>query len=659
MTDRGAGGRWARAKEVFSEVADLAPAERLRAIDEACGDDAELRHEVESLLEAESGAPTFLDGSAPDLAAPSFAAVADEEESEAGRRIGHYRLLRRIGVGGMGRVFLAERDDDAFTQRVAVKVMRGITSETNVLRERFHAERQILANLDHRSIAKVFDGGVTEEGLPYLVMEFVDGEPIDRYCGRVQAGLVRRLELFQEVCSAVQHAHRHLVVHRDLKPTNVLVSVEGEVKLLDFGIAKLIDPDKVGLDQAAPLTRTGLLVMTPEYAAPEQVRGGEVTTATDVYALGVILYELLTGVRPYDLAGAGPTEVERAICETDPAAPSSRAGEGDTARIGALEPSRLRGDLDTIVLKALRKEPDGRYESVRALADDLDRYRGGLPIEARPSTWTYRAKKFVRRNVYGVGAAAVVFLAVLAGLAATTVQRNRAEREAQTARQVTEFLVGLFESNAPAESLGEQLTARQILERGERQIDGLADEPTVQARLLDVVGRVYTELADYDSAEPLLRRAIAVQESAGSADLAQSLFDLGVLLGERGDLEEAEAVHRRALALRTRARPRRELEIASSLNELGNVLATRVDEEAEARLSEAIVIRERVLGPDHRSTAKAWDDLGIYYYYAERCDEAEPLFRRAIDCASSDSGRRGSPGDAAAEQPGAVPQEAR
>ena len=607
----------------------LEPDKRDEALDAACGDDDDLRREVGSLLAADLEAPTFLDGNAAELAAPSFVSPATSQAAEAGRMIGSYRLLRRIGVGGMGRVFLAERDDQSFTQRVAVKIMRGIAAETRDLRERFRAERQILANLGHPSIAKVFDGGVTDDGLPYLVMEYVAGEPIDRYCARTKAPLEQRLALFEDVCAAVQHAHRHLVVHRDLKPSNILVTDDSVVKLLDFGIAKLLEPGRVGVETTEPLTRTGLIVLTPEYAAPEQLRREEITTATDVYSLGVVLYELLAGVRPHDLAGSSATEIERAICEAEPIAPSARVDTMHLTPPGSgVEASHLRGDLDTIVLKALRKEPEARYESVRAFTEDLDRYRKGLPILARPSTWTYRARKFVRRNRYGVGAGALAILALLGGLTATTFQWSRAEREASKARQVTDFLVDLFKTNEPAESRGTELTARQILERGEDRIEQLGGEPDVQARLLSVMGRVYSQLGDFDRAEPFLYRAL--ETATGDDERAQSLSELGALLYERGALDEAEHRQREALDIRLRARPRRDLDVAAALHELGKTLSEKRDPNARDVFAEALALRERFLGPHHPATAETLVEMGSSLTNLGQCDDAIPLFRRSL-----------------------------
>jgi tetratricopeptide (TPR) repeat protein len=396
--------RWLQIKRIFDEAVDLPPDERGVFLDAAC-DDRALRGEVERMLAADGAG--LLEESA--LALVSRGA----REPEAGRRLGRYRLLEEVGRGGMGAVFAAVRDDGEFEQKVAVKLIKGGLHSSAIAR-RFRHERQILASLEHPHIARLLDGGVSDDGAPFYVMEFVEGRPIDDYCRARGLDAPARLELFRQVCAAVSYAHGRLIVHRDLKPSNILVTEDGQVKLLDFGIAKVLSQT----DDGARQTATQLGMMTPDYASPEQFRGEPATTATDVYSLGVVLYELLTGERPYDLRGLRLDEMLRAVCETEPARPKT-----------------LGGDLDNIILKALKKEPERRYVSVEQFSEDIRRHLAGLPVSARPDTFTYRASKFVRRNKVGAVAATLIFLALVGGILATARQARVARRERERAEK--------------------------------------------------------------------------------------------------------------------------------------------------------------------------------------------------------------------------------
>src|SRR5262245_48976224 len=390
-----------RIETLFRTVAGRPAAEREAYLTRVCGGDQELQREVLTLL-VRDGSEDFtqknIDGEALRL-------NSELNDDLTGKRIGSYRLAHLVGRGGMGAVYEAVRDDQQFQQHVAIKLIkRGM--DTDFIRERFLRERQILASLDHPHIARLFDGGTTADGLPYFVMEFVDGQPIIDYCHQQDLSLDEKLQLFRDVCSAVQHAHQKLVVHRDLKPSNILVTKEGTPKLLDFGIAKLLTPDP---GETVTRTETSVRLMTPDYASPEQVRGSAITTATDVYALGVVLYELLTARRPHQFVTYSPIEIERAICETEAPRPSEAARTHTTAP-GKLA-RQLAGDLDNIVLMALRKEPERRYQSVEQFSEDIRRYLVGLPVVARKDTFSYRVEKFVRRHKAGV--AALVLLALL------------------------------------------------------------------------------------------------------------------------------------------------------------------------------------------------------------------------------------------------------
>src|SRR5215510_4143700 len=422
--------RWRRVEELFRTAIDRPPAERDSYLTRACDGDEDLRREVLSLLERDT-AEDFIQDPIANVAL-SFTAKSNNDLS--GERVGPYRVLRLIGRGGMGDVYEAERDDDQFQQQVAIKIIkRGM--DTDFVRDRFLRERQILASLDHPHIARLFDGGATEDGRPYFVMEFVAGEPITAYCRSHQLSVNEKLKLFRKVCSAVQHAHQRLVIHRDLKPSNILIThpadlkadvKDGEPKLLDFGIAKLLSPD---VSEADTRTETALRMMTPEYASPEQARGQAVATTTDVYSLGVVLYELLTERRPHEFRTYAPAEIERAICETMVEEPSKVVGQMTGA------PSRLArqlvGDLDNIVMMAMRKEPERRYQSVEQFSEDIRRYLEGMPVVARKDTFGYRTGKFVRRHKAGV--AVLALLAILA--IAMTIQAVRIARERDRANQ--------------------------------------------------------------------------------------------------------------------------------------------------------------------------------------------------------------------------------
>jgi eukaryotic-like serine/threonine-protein kinase len=543
---------------LFERVIDLDPEARWPVLDEACAGRPGLRARVESLLASDTGADTLLDADP----ALMWAALLEEDEPE-GRRIGPWRIVREIGRGGMGAVYHAERADGDFEQRVALKlVKRGM--DTDEILERFRHERRILASLKHPAIARLYDGGATEDGLPYLVMELVDGEPITRWCDRERLTIDGRIDLFCKVCAAVQHAHQMLVVHRDIKPSNIFVAQDGTPRLLDFGIARLLDDS----DERTPLTRTGVRILTPEYAAPEQIRGEPATAATDVYALGAVFYELLTGERPFehaagrfaDAALTVPRPSERVRSPTSTVSPEDKAG------LRCTTPDRLRrrlaGDLDTIVLKALEPDATLRYGSAQQLLDDLVRHRTGRPIRARPATFAYRARKFVRRNRSALAAAALILITLLAGLGATLWQAQRAagERDAAelaraSAEQVTAFLLDMFDSADPFDVRPERadtLRVRAIVDRGaERVRSELVGQPVLQAELLTVFGKVYANLGLYDSAEEMLEQALRLARNLDAPDHRQvsPLTLLATVAHNRGAFQRADSLLARALAI--------------------------------------------------------------------------------------------------------------
>jgi serine/threonine-protein kinase len=619
----------------FDAVLDRPASEREAALEEIGRANPDLRKEVERLLAAGEKEFVLLDGPG----AADLLGMAAREEPLEGRDVGAYRVIRRVAQGGMGTVFEAQRADDVFAKRVALKVCAA-TLVGEAIRDRFRRERQILARLEHPKIARILDGGTTQAGAPYFVMEYVNGLPLDRYVEEHRLGLEERLRLFCDVCDAVAYAHRNLVVHRDLKPSNILVDADGCVKLLDFGIAKLLAE---GTEAAlAAATRTLLRMMTPEYAAPEQVRGDPVTTATDVYALGVVLYELITGRRPYRVSRSAPSEWERAILEQEPVRPSARAvsreksheGEGDPhdrADAIGLQPRqlrrRLRGDLDRIVLKALQKEPERRYASAEALEVDVRRHLEGLPVSARGDALAYRAMKFVRRHRVGVAAAALVFLSLVAGLVGMTAQARRASQEARKASAVKDFLKSLFSASDPAEAQGKERTAKQLLDDGARRIETeLKNQPEVQSEVARLIASVYLGLGEYDRAAPLLRADIdrrRALEGSRSIELAQSLTGLADVLYDGGRFNEAAGMYEEALSIQRRKRGERSPEVAELLWDLAGVKRSRGDlTGAESLQKESLAIYVETRGNDSREAVGVRESLAITYSHRDRFREA-------------------------------------
>ena len=634
----------AHVDSVLKRALELSDAEREEFLDQTCDGDTNLRQAVERMLrECEADDDLLLPGGG--ASGPLWEAMAREFPPaafafEPGDRLGAYRVVRVLGRGGMATVYLAERADGQFEQSVALKVL-DVSRDFDALAVRFAQERRILARLEHPNIARLIDGGATRTGQPYVVMEYVDGESIDRYCDRCRLGVDERIELFVDVASAVQYAHGHLVVHRDIKPSNILVNGNGEAKLLDFGIAKLLNPES-----SAPETRSALHPMTPEYASPEQVRGEPLTTASDVYQLGFLLYHLLTGSSPYAADRRNVAAMVQAICKDEPARPSSSipskaAGGMEAARKAPAARNttcerlrrRLSGDLDTILLTALRKDPARRYPSVVHLNEDLRRHLTGLPVTARPPTLRYRGLKFVARHGASVAATALVSLAIVGGLAATAWQARATAREAMRAAEVRDFLVSLFESVDPDVTLGENVTAKQILDRGAERLDSsLTEVPVLRAEMLGVVGRMYRELGLYQEARPLLEEAQATLRGVGQQDtpvLASTAEDLAGILYEQGEYEAAEKLSREALAIRRQRYAEEPEQLSLSLLKLAAVLSMRGQaEDAEPLYLEGLEI-DRKIGNDEL-LASHLSDYGVFLYKATRFDEALTVGEEAL-----------------------------
>ncbi len=667
--------RLGRAADLFDQAAELPPGERPAFLDRACAGDPELRRDVEALLAADAQNQDFLEQPPLDPGAEAGADLGGtwkklhSPPSEAtGQQIGRYKILERIGRGGMSTVYLAVREDE-YQQRVAIKIF-GYGADRLDLMQRFRTERQILASLEHPSIARLLDGGSTEQGRPYIVMEHIEGLPIDVYCDRDPLTVDQRLELFQTLCAAVQYAHQNLVVHRDLKPSNVLVTAGGVPKLLDFGIAKLLDSGDFPFTVGA--TVTGQRLMTPHYASPEQVRGGAITTASDVYALGVLLYRLLTGRLPYRITSDLPGEVERAVVEQEPERPSTAvsrvenspltsrpdealaAGEAaDTvtpesvSRARRTRPLELRrrlaGDLDDILLMALRKEPERRYGSAAQLAEDIRRHQEGLPVLAYPDTFGYRTRKFVRRHRFGVGVAAAfavflvsvaVVLAVL--LARISDERDRVRQERDKAREVATYLQEIFRDADPTATLGDTITAREILERGAERLDReLGGQPLIQAGMCAAIGNVYRNLGLFERSDELLTRALELRRQSLGAEhpeVAESLFDLGVLRRQQDALDVAEPLLRQALAQRRRTLGDEHPSVAATQGELGLALGLRGDfEAAEVMFLEALDLRRRLFGAEHELTAQTLGDFARVKMEERDWQRSEELYREALE----------------------------
>ena len=579
-----------------------------------------------------------------------------------GKRIGRYLLRRQLGEGGMGEVWLAEQTEP-IRRRVAVKIIKA-GMDTRAVVSRFESERQVLALLDHPNIARVYDAGATENGRPYFVMEFIEGEPITTYCDRLRLSIRDRLELFFQVCEGVQHAHRNAVIHRDLKPHNVLVAIQDDrpvPKIIDFGVAKATDGSAVG---EAFQTEVGQMIGTPEYMSPEQAEMSNlgIDTRTDVYALGVLLYELLVGELPFasaELRRSSHDEIRRRIREEEPPRPSRRYSElGDAseavARARRTDPdklaARLRGDIDWIILRALEKDRIRRYGTPDELADDLRRHLNDEPVVASPPSTVYRVRKFARRHKVGVGFASVVLVLLIALATTMSIQAGRiarerdranreaalAAREAETASQVSAFLIDLFEVSDPDRTRGATITAREILDQGAERIETeLADRPAIQATLMRTIGQVYTELGLFDESLRLLRRAVALHEAlppGNERELATSRFRLAKLLTWLGGDAEAEGLARRALAMREELLGLEHEEVAECLNALGIALQhlERYDESTAAH-RRALAIRETIFGPDAPEVAVTLHNLAIVHFFKDELAEAEVLYRRSAD----------------------------
>ena len=533
---------WQKIEEILDQTWDLDDQKRLEYVNKFVKDE-DLKREILILINAEKSAPQYLDTGLETLLKndPQIHEMADSLANQT-FSIDRYQIEKEIGRGGMSVVYLARRTDGEFERDVAVKIMQPFGVDREDRFRRLRDERQILANLNHPNIAKVFDGGITPEGWPYMVMELVEGMPMNLYCSENNLNLEQRLDLFLTICEAVAYAHRNLIVHRDLKPGNILIKDNGQPKLLDFGIAKLLNDDSSN----PAITRTGLSLLTPAYAAPEQFRSKPITTSTDIYSLGILFYEILCGSLPFDLSDKSLMEAERLVCENVPERPSEKA---------SIFSDKIRGDLDVICLKALRKEPEQRYGSVQELMEDIRRYGKGIPISARPATRIYRIQKFVSRHQIGVSIATVVCLIIAALFAAllhqqniTLQERDRALTQTKKAEQVTDFLVELFNSNDPDIARGEIPTARDLLAAGALRVGSAFEENLVmRSEMLVLLGNLNQRIGEYDTAQNLLREGLDLANTIGDPEIqAKAMHTIALTDKKAGNIDKALEILREA-----------------------------------------------------------------------------------------------------------------
>jgi serine/threonine-protein kinase len=626
---------------LLKRALELPGEERERFLDETCDRGTDLRRAVDRMLarcEADDGLLKPGGGAA----GPLWEALARDHAAalalEPGERLGAYRVVRMLGRGGMATVYLAERADGQFEQAVALKLLDSARDFAS-LAARFAQERQILARLEHPNIARLIDGGTTRAGQPYVVMEYVDGVPLDRYCDQHRLDVDARIRLFGDVAAAVQYAHGHLVVHRDIKPSNILVTADGQPKLLDFGIAKLLDPAV-----AAPVTRSVLHPMTPEFASPEQVRGEALTTASDVYQLGHLLYQLLAGRSPYDCDRGSVASLVDAICRVEPVRPSAAvtlasAAPATTADARSTTVERLRrrltGDLDNIVLKALQKEPARRYQSALQLSDDLRRHLDGLPVTARKDTLAYRTRKFIGRHRAGMAAALLAVMSLTAGFGVALWQANEKAREAAKAEEVKNFVLSLFERADPEVAQGETMTVVTLLEQGSERVEQeLMQQPATQADLYQVLGRVYHRLGANDRALAELERSLEIRKRLfGPADpaVADVTADLGDVRNSLGDYDVAIRLQREALKLREEQLGPADPGVVASRIALGKSLSDDGKfAESERMLREALAHSRDPSGAAGAMLAPALETLAEALRIQGKHDEAEAMLREAV-----------------------------
>lgn len=628
-------------RELFDKASNLNAVEREVFLNQECANELELKKEILSLLDSLENTKDFLE---------EALTIVEQNKNNftdpyIDKQIGNYLIDGEAGVGGMGIVYTGRRNDKEFEQKVAIKILKhGITSE--YLLKRFQIERQTLANLQHQNIARLLDGGRTIDGLPYLVMEFIDGIPITEFCHQKKLSLEEKLKLFREVCTAVQYAHQNLIVHRDLKPGNILVTKNGIPKLLDFGIAKLIDEELV--DNNEDLTRTGVWHLTPEYASPEQIKGEKITTASDIYSLGVLLYQILTGYQPYKISNNSPAAISKIITEEIIQKPSekvkdkSREHAESNLFLNDKISNQLKGDLDNIVLKAMHKDPARRYVSVEQFSEDIRRHLSGLPVIAQKDTAGYRLSKFIRRHKVGFISSVgfIVFLIInliaiiwQANIAAN--ERDKAKLEAQKVETVNKFLLDMLSSVDPTE-IGRDVKVYDVLRKSALGVEkGFKDQPGIEASIQKTIGKTLTSLGEYDEAKPHLLRSLLLNERVygkQSNQASESNYELALYYHWIGELKTADSLYKKSLQIFKRNSDVSKRSLASTLNDYGILKSDFAEfDESKKMYEESLNILLENYGEKDRDVASLYNNLAIVMQAQKDLDGGERYFHKALE----------------------------
>lgn len=628
-------------RELFDKASNLNAVEREVFLNQECANELELKKEILSLLDSLENTKDFLE---------EALTIVEQNKNNftdpyINKQIGNYLIDGEAGVGGMGIVYTGRRNDKEFEQKVAIKILKhGITSE--YLLKRFQIERQTLANLQHQNIARLLDGGRTIDGLPYLVMEFIDGIPITEFCHQKKLSLEEKLKLFREVCTAVQYAHQNLIVHRDLKPGNILVTKNGIPKLLDFGIAKLIDEELV--DNNEDLTRTGVWHLTPEYASPEQIKGEKITTASDIYSLGVLLYQILTGYQPYKISNNSPAAISKIITEEIIQKPSekvkdkSREHAESNLFLNDKISNQLKGDLDNIVSKAMHKDPARRYVSVEQFSEDIRRHLSGLPVIAQKDTAGYRLSKFIQRHKVGFISSVgfIVFLIInliaiiwQANIAAN--ERDKAKLEAQKVETVNKFLLDMLSSVDPTE-IGRDVKVYDVLRKSALGVEkGFKDQPGIEASIQKTIGKTLTSLGEYDEAKPHLLRSLLLNERVygkQSNQASESNYELALYYHWIGELKTADSLYKKSLQIFKRNSDVSKRSLASTLNDYGILKSDFAEfDESKKMYEESLNILLENYGEKDRDVASLYNNLAIVMQAQKDLDGAEKYFHKALE----------------------------
>ncbi len=633
--------QWQQIKSLFQEALKLSEDEQKHFLEKECNDNI-VREKVSKMLKAHSEGADFLENQT--FRAEMFSDIDGEADRYFAQQIGQYKIEKLIGEGGMGHVYLAARQDD-FHKKVALKIIkRGM--DTVALLSRFRQERQILANLVHPNIARLLDGGSTEDGLPYLVMEYIEGLPITKYSDQHKLSVPQRLNLFLQICEAISYAHQNLVVHRDIKPSNILVSEEGIPKLLDFGIAKILDPQA---EESHGVTLEGARISTPEFASPEQIQGKPITTATDVYSLGVLLYILLTGQQPYYFDNRSSAAMEKVIVSTPPTKPSALLKKTEPARSKQSSDSpfgvpmeklhrQLEGDLDNIILKALQKEPELRYASVEQFSEDVQRHLKGLPVTAREASIRYRAVKFIRRHRVAMAAAMTIFLILISAIIGISWQAQIARDEAKKSKQALTFVKQMLLATDPFET-GKELTVEQILDRASERISKeLEGQPEIESEIHSILGAAYQNLGKYEKAKKQFeanRTLLANLYGEKHSLVANAYRELAVDVHYLGNYKKADSLYRKSIALYRQIGETRSADYATALNDFGTLALDEANlDSAIVLFSKSLKIYQAILdtndaqiGSTFNNLAYALDDKGDYFKADSAYNQALKIFR--------------------------------